>query len=352
MKILVAYKRVVDFNVRIQVKPDGSGVVTDGVATDGLGQDALGQARLGLVYVALEPDNELLTAHLSRGGRGYFLRDGWLVESNGGHESRIAHVTAVPATFAGAADHQVVNCLAAAAAGRALGRSLDEVARALGTFEGAAHNPGRASLFSLGDGYVMVDYGHNPEAFKATGRLARRWPGELIGIVGVPGDREDTVIIEAAEAAVNAFPRVVLREDGDLRGRAPGEVPEMMRRAMLAADPGARVEVVDDELQALKSLLPEVAAGAFVVVFYEHLEPIATLVTEAGGAAVDGAGPFADAPRVMARAQRLLSRTQPTKRLPTYAPVEVTAGDAGNPSGAAAATVPIRITPGERAGRG
>jgi electron transfer flavoprotein beta subunit len=31
MKILVGYKRVVDYNVRIQVKPDGSGVVTDGV---------------------------------------------------------------------------------------------------------------------------------------------------------------------------------------------------------------------------------------------------------------------------------------------------------------------------------
>ena len=31
MKILVGYKRVVDANVRVQVKPDGSGVVTDGV---------------------------------------------------------------------------------------------------------------------------------------------------------------------------------------------------------------------------------------------------------------------------------------------------------------------------------
>jgi electron transfer flavoprotein beta subunit len=31
MKILVAYKRVVDYNVRIQVKPDSSGVVTEGV---------------------------------------------------------------------------------------------------------------------------------------------------------------------------------------------------------------------------------------------------------------------------------------------------------------------------------
>jgi electron transfer flavoprotein beta subunit len=31
MKILVGYKRVVDSNVRVQVKPDGSGVITDGV---------------------------------------------------------------------------------------------------------------------------------------------------------------------------------------------------------------------------------------------------------------------------------------------------------------------------------
>jgi electron transfer flavoprotein beta subunit len=31
MKVLVAYKRVVDFNVRVQVKADGSGVITEGV---------------------------------------------------------------------------------------------------------------------------------------------------------------------------------------------------------------------------------------------------------------------------------------------------------------------------------
>lgn len=31
MKILVAIKRVVDYNVRVQVKPDGTGVATDGV---------------------------------------------------------------------------------------------------------------------------------------------------------------------------------------------------------------------------------------------------------------------------------------------------------------------------------
>ena len=30
-RILVAIKRVVDYNVRVRVKPDGTGVVTDGV---------------------------------------------------------------------------------------------------------------------------------------------------------------------------------------------------------------------------------------------------------------------------------------------------------------------------------
>src|SRR5687767_15974180 len=31
VKVLVGLKRVVDYNVRVRVKPDGSGVVTDGV---------------------------------------------------------------------------------------------------------------------------------------------------------------------------------------------------------------------------------------------------------------------------------------------------------------------------------
>src|SRR5688572_29019705 len=30
-KILVAIKRVVDYNVRVRIKPDGSGIATDGV---------------------------------------------------------------------------------------------------------------------------------------------------------------------------------------------------------------------------------------------------------------------------------------------------------------------------------
>lgn len=75
MKILVGYKRVVDFNVRVQVKSDGSGVATDGVklSTNPFDDIALEEAlRLReqgvaeeVIIAGIGPAN--LTAHLRNG---------------------------------------------------------------------------------------------------------------------------------------------------------------------------------------------------------------------------------------------------------------------------------------------
>jgi len=75
MKILVGYKRVVDYNVRVQVRPDGSGVVTDGVklSANPFDEIALEEAlRLReagvadeVVVAGIGPDD--LTAHLRNG---------------------------------------------------------------------------------------------------------------------------------------------------------------------------------------------------------------------------------------------------------------------------------------------
>ena len=75
MKILVGYKRVVDYNVRIQVKPDGSGVASEGVklSPNPFDEIALEEAlRLRekgvateVVVVGIGPAD--LTAHLRNG---------------------------------------------------------------------------------------------------------------------------------------------------------------------------------------------------------------------------------------------------------------------------------------------
>ncbi|MGB8715265.1 MAG: electron transfer flavoprotein subunit beta/FixA family protein [Rhodanobacteraceae bacterium] len=75
MKILVGYKRVVDYNVRVKVKPDGSGVITDGVKLspnpfdDIALEEALRLREQGtadeVVIASIGPDD--LTSHLRNG---------------------------------------------------------------------------------------------------------------------------------------------------------------------------------------------------------------------------------------------------------------------------------------------
>lgn len=189
--------------------------------------------RLQLVMFATDPSADAMAEHLLAGGAGYFVRDGWLVECSAGVEYTITRLEEVPLTMGGRARFQVENVLAAAAAARALGVTREQVATGLATF-GQVHNSGRANLYAHGRGFVFVDYGHNEAALRAAGELLATWDGPLVGVVGAPGDRTDELIKNAAHAAAGAFPRVVLREDSDLRGRAPGEVAGIMRAAIEA----------------------------------------------------------------------------------------------------------------------
>ena len=54
MKILVAVKRVIDYNVQIRVKEDGTGVVTDNVkmSTNPPDDNAIEEAVLSLIHIS------------------------------------------------------------------------------------------------------------------------------------------------------------------------------------------------------------------------------------------------------------------------------------------------------------
>jgi cyanophycin synthetase len=66
----------------------------------------------------------------------------------------------------GTADFQVANALAAIAACRVYGLPRESGIH-LQTFRADANNPGRNNLYRVGQGYALVDYGHNPGAFDA-----------------------------------------------------------------------------------------------------------------------------------------------------------------------------------------
>jgi cyanophycin synthetase len=250
--------------------------------------EAVSRIEKRLVYFSLHQNNLLLQKQLGAGGTVYFLRDGWIVEATADAEHALVEASAVPATMSGRADFQIANALAAAAACRAAGVERELVASALMSFRSDSENPGRANLYAVRGGYVMVDYGHNPEAFHAVCRMAGRWEGgRVTGIISVPGDRDNHLIEEAGRVAARGFHRIVIKEDKDLRGRERGEVAELLCRAVKDESPETECLIKLDEVAALRVELERMREGEVVVVFYDKLRPILELLKEHGAHPTD-----------------------------------------------------------------
>src|SRR5205085_162106 len=129
----------------------------------------------------------------------------------------------------------------------------DVLLKGLISFSSWANNPGRANLYRLNGGHVMVDYGHNSDAFEAICRMASNWKDRrLTGIITVPGDRDNSIIDRAARVAAKGFDKLIVREDHDLRGRKQGDVASMLCRAVRETSPSTECEVILDEVEALR----------------------------------------------------------------------------------------------------
>ncbi|HEV2705980.1 MAG TPA: hypothetical protein VGV59_08645, partial [Pyrinomonadaceae bacterium] len=70
--------------------------------------------------------------------------------------------------------------------------------------------------------------------------------------------------------------------DKDLRGRAPGEVAQMLCRVASMEAPGGECRVVLDETEAFAEELQQLGEGDVLVMFYDNLAPILELLESYG----------------------------------------------------------------------
>ncbi len=146
----------------------------------------------------------------------------------------------VPITFGGTARHNVENALAATLAGLAIGLPGHALSQGLRTFQPSTeNNPGRMNTFRLPNGALaVVDFAHTSDGVRRIVETIRRWPkSRRTLLLGQAGDRTDEDLVGmATEAASLDAELIVLKEvAGRLYDRAPGEVPNILRRALLQA---------------------------------------------------------------------------------------------------------------------
>jgi cyanophycin synthetase len=258
----------------------------DDVATMVLVKAVVGHAvRPGGRVVLNGDDPHLATLTFSAPVTRFSLRAGaceWSIAGGAvAHRGRpLVPIEEIPIAFGGAAPYNVANALGAAALASALGVSDEAIARGLRAFT-AEDNPGRGNVLDVGGVKVVLDFAHNPEGVRAFLALAAglRAPGaRLLVVTAQPGDRRDEAIAAVAREVAAAAPaRVVLHDlGGYLRGRAPGEVPALLRAELERARVQPLEPIVIDEAPAEAAAL-ERALGAArpgdLVVLFPLLDP-------------------------------------------------------------------------------
>jgi cyanophycin synthetase len=240
-----------------------------------------------IVFFSLDADNAVVDEHVAAGGTAYVFRDDWIVERTAGSETPIVRATDIPVTLGGLARFQVANAMAAVACAAAVGVDRRVAGDALRHFHSDRNNAGRMNLYCVDERYILLDYGHNPAALQAICDLVSRWPtGKAIGVLGLPGDRADSLIEDAARVAGCGFDAVIIREDKDLRGRKAGEMPTMLHRILSEAHLNLPLEIVPDELTAIREAVRRADEGDVVVVFAEKVAEAVKMLSGMGAVPV------------------------------------------------------------------
>ncbi len=193
-------------------------------------------------------------------------------------------VDRIPIALGGAARHNVANALAAIGVARAVHLSAAAIAEGLAGFESTPEgNPGRLNVFDVAGVRVVVDFAHNPHGVAALFEMAAALPAERrLVLLGQAGDRDDESIRELARITWRARPdRIVVKEMRKyLRGRAEGEVPDLLLSELRAAGaPPEALDRADSELEAARQAFEWSRPGdLLLLVSHSNREGIVALV--------------------------------------------------------------------------
>jgi cyanophycin synthetase len=228
-------------------------------AEDPLSYSVKDRVRASVVLFAKTEAHEHVRAHRAEGGWVVVIREAAIFSIDSDGEHRVAGLAEVPMTFSGRAPHMVENALAGTAALLAAGLTIDEVRRGLAAFHNeASQNRGRLNVFSVKDGFVVLDFAHNPpglELLLAFAGNLRKEGGRVITVAGTAGDRTDDALRRVGELAAQHADYTIFKDTVRyLRGREPGEILPLMHAGFEEGGGGAHEDAPSERDAALRAL--------------------------------------------------------------------------------------------------
>lgn len=228
-----------------------------------------------IILYSLKPYNPALVWHLKQKKDACWLQGDMIHVMLNNKMYQIGNASSLPISMNGIAQFQISNVLAVVAAAVASGVQVDIIYDALMDFNPNRENSGRVNLYKVQQGYVFLDYAHNPDGLAAIGEMLSFFKDyKKTAVLGLPGDRKNSLIEKSAHVAAQYFDRIILRDDFDLRGRSPGEIPELLNSVLTKNYPHIETQIIENENKAIEKGLNSLSEKDIVVLFYDELGPV------------------------------------------------------------------------------
>jgi len=263
------------------VKDEGYVVIN---GDDPVSLKILNRIKSRIIMFSKDKYNDNIRKNIEFGGSAIYCEKGVIFYENDKVCMAIARVDVTNITLRGKLVYNIENALAACAACIALNVDIKTIKRGLMSFYGdEEQNPGRFNIYNINNITVVLDYGHNIEGYKAVINGAKQLKHKrFVGIIGVPGDRNNKSITEIGKIAGTNFDHLYIKEDIDRRGRKKGEVADILKMGVLSTGfENKKIDIILDEKDALKKAIDRAKAGDLIIIFFEKREPLLKIVNDA-----------------------------------------------------------------------
>ncbi|WP_052950862.1 Mur ligase family protein [Clostridium baratii] len=218
--------------------------------------------------------NDIICNHIKNGGEAFYTREGYIVHNLDGIESKIISLNELEFTHNGASESNVRNVMAAIASIKTINNDINKIVNALKSIKcDLITNKGRQNILNIKDFKLIIDYGHNSEAFNEVFNIAKSLnPTRITGLITAPGDRTDNHIIELGEIAAKFCDKVIIKEQEDKRGKEDGETAKLLKRGL--TNKGFKEENIItllEERDAILKALNDARKGEIIVSFSQFL---------------------------------------------------------------------------------
>lgn len=261
------------------VKKDGYVVIN---ADDKWSKEIIPRVKGNIVFFSKNKENDLIKSAIESDGIAVFIEDNEIVVINNKRKYRIINVNNMPLTFNGILEFNIENAMAACGALVAAGVDYCIISKAFKDFKSDLDfNAGRFNMYDIGGIKVILDYGHNIDGYRAVmDSLKKMKKRRLIGVVGVPGDRQDSMVVNIGKVCAEYMDYIFIKEDIDRRGRKREEIANLIKSGVIEYSNDKKYEICLNEIEAIKSAFEKSTQGDIIIVFYEKLEPLLDVIKE------------------------------------------------------------------------